>query len=178
MTRESYGQAYQDGLNHTIRFLLSRGIARDTAMDVAQGAWSRGWERLHQLRDDRMVVTWVNTIALNRYRQTIRYEKRNQALVEPIYAKSGLNWAAIDLSRILAGCRDQDRALLEAQLRGITAKEIAEARGCSQTAVRIRLLRARRAARNVAETFAHQARRHAERSSKHLMNALALSQAA
>jgi DNA-directed RNA polymerase specialized sigma24 family protein len=41
--------------------------------------------------------------------------------------------------------------LLEAQVGGSTAKEIAQANGLSQTAIRIRMFRARRAARKAAE---------------------------
>jgi RNA polymerase sigma factor (sigma-70 family) len=125
------------------------------AADLAQAAWLQGWERLAQLRDERMIVTWVNTIALNFYRRRLRSERLYEALKEPIYSNSVLNWAAIDLSRILESCRPPDRVLLEAQLSGRTAKEIAEEKGVSQTAIRIRLLRARRAARRVAEAFSH-----------------------
>jgi RNA polymerase sigma factor (sigma-70 family) len=151
MTREGYGQAYQEGLNRTVRFLLSRGAKQDSAADIAQSAWLHGWERLSQLRDERRIVTWVNTIALNQYRRAIQREHLHQPLGEVVYGESSLNWAAIDLSRILRFCRPQDRMLLEAQLGGRTAQEIARERGVSQTAIRIRLLRARRAARKAAE---------------------------
>jgi RNA polymerase sigma factor (sigma-70 family) len=153
MNKESYEQAYQDGLHHTLRFLLSRGVARDGAEDIAQAAWLRGWERMDQLRNDEMIFTWVNTIALNLYRRAIRQERRCQGLQDPIYSKGTMNWAAIDLSRILRFCRVPDRLLLEAQMGGSTAKEIAKEQGVSQTAIRIRLLRARRAARKAAEAL-------------------------
>lgn len=152
MTREAYAQAYQEGLPLTLRFLLSRGVTRDTAEEISQAAWMRGWERLGQLRSDDLISTWVNTIALNLYRRAIRQERRLQSLHDPLYAKSTMNWAAIELRRILRFCRRPDRLLLEAQMGGQTAEEIARAQGVSQTAIRIRLLRARRAARRAAET--------------------------
>jgi len=74
MTRDRYGLAYQRGFDLTVRFLLSRGAQREYATEVAQSAWVRGWERLHQLRDEATVVTWVNTIALNAYRRVMRRE--------------------------------------------------------------------------------------------------------
>ena len=151
MTSADYAQAYQDGVKLTFRFLLSRGVAPDPAEEISQAAWFRGWERLGQLRNDEMISTWVNTIALNLYRRAIRTERRLQGLQDPLYAKNTMNWAAIDLSRILGFCRLPDRELLEAQMRGNTAQEIARQRGVSQTAIRIRLLRARRAARKAAE---------------------------
>jgi DNA-directed RNA polymerase specialized sigma24 family protein len=72
LTRERYGEAYQKGFDLTVRFLLSRGAWRDNASEVAQAAWARGWEHLIQLRNERLVLTWVNTIALNLYRSVLR----------------------------------------------------------------------------------------------------------
>jgi len=151
MTREQFGKAYQDGHEHTVRFLLSRGVNRDTALDVAQAAWLRGWERLSQLRDESVLVTWVNTIALNQFRKTFRYDQRHEALQDMPHPLPALNWAALDLDRILSRCRPRDRALLEAQLRGVTAKELCERSGSSSIAMRLRLYRARHAARMIAQ---------------------------
>jgi len=151
MTREAYERAYSEGRHYTLRFLLSRGAGQDSAEDIAQTAWLRGWERLSHLRNDELVLVWVNTIALNLYRRSIRQERRFQNLQDPIYTPGSMNLAALDLARILGFCRTPDRLLLEAQIGGSSAKEIAKAQGLSQTAVRIRLFRARRAARRAAE---------------------------
>lgn len=153
MTREAYERAYSEGRLYTLRFLLSRGVAHDSAEDIAQNAWLRGWERLSQLRNDELVLAWVNTIALNFYRRSIRQERRFQNLQDPIYSPGSMNLAAIDLTRILGFCQTRDRLLLEAQIGGSTAKEIAKAQGLTQTAIRIRLFRARRAARKAAEAL-------------------------
>jgi RNA polymerase sigma factor (sigma-70 family) len=150
MTREGYGQAYQRGYDLTVRFLISRGVPRDKARDIAQAAWVKGWERLNQLRNENMVTTWVNAIALNVHRSVLRSEKTYQSLPE-VYTGSEVNLAAIDLNRILKFCPPRDRALLELQMQGDTAEEIARKQGVTETAIRIRLLRARRAARNRAE---------------------------
>jgi DNA-directed RNA polymerase specialized sigma24 family protein len=150
MTREEYGQAYQKGFDLTIRFLISRGVPRDLARDVAQAAWVKGWERLSQLRNESMVITWVNAIAMNVHRSVLRSEKSFQSLPE-FYTRVELNLAAIDVKRILKYCAPRDRALLELQMQGDTAEEIARKQGVTETAIRIRLLRARRAARTRAE---------------------------
>jgi DNA-directed RNA polymerase specialized sigma24 family protein len=149
MTREQYGLAYEEGHEHTVRFLLSRGVNRETARDVAQSAWLRGWERLDQLRDERILITWVNAIALNQFRKALRRDRRHQALQDSPHWKPFMNWAALDLMRILSRCRTGDRALLKAQLEGVTAKELSEQTGASATAMRIRFLRARSAARAI-----------------------------
>lgn len=158
MTREAYGELYQAGMNRTVRFLLSRGVAHELAADIAQSAWLRGWERLAQLRDQRTIVTWINTIALNLYRRAIRTECLWQELGEPAHGRTTLNLAAIDVARVLHLCRPPDRALLTAQMVGVTAKELAEKQGVTETAIRIRFLRARRSARKALENVRKRAR--------------------
>ncbi len=152
MTREEYGDIYTTGRERTIRFLLSRGAAPGLAPDIAQSAWLRGWERLSQLRDPLMIVTWINSIALNQYRRVIRSERLHQELQQSAHGKTSLDLAAIDVARILGVCRPPDRFLLEAQMKGVTAKEMARDQGLTETAVRIRFLRARRSARKALET--------------------------
>jgi DNA-directed RNA polymerase specialized sigma24 family protein len=152
MTRETYGEVYQEGKERTIRFLLSRGVTRTLAPDIAQSAWLRGWERLSQLRDERMLVTWVNTIALNQYRRAIRTERLQKSIQDAGYPRTSLNLAAIDVAKVLHMCRGPERALLEAQMHGVTAKEMAREQGVSETAVRIRFFRARRSARLALQT--------------------------
>jgi DNA-directed RNA polymerase specialized sigma24 family protein len=155
MTRDGYGLAYQKGFDLTVRFLLSRGAQREYAMEIAQGAWVRGWERLHQLRDETTVVTWVNTIALNSYRRVMRRDAPAQELPE-IVSPHGIDMAAIDVNRILSSCRPSERALFEQQMYGATTEEIARTQGVTETAIRIRLLRARRATRTRLERRAIQ----------------------
>ena len=69
-----------------------------------------------------------------------------------MHGKIHLDLAAIDVARILRVCRPPDRLLLEAQMQGVTAKEVAREQGLTETAVRIRFLRARRSARQALET--------------------------
>ena len=125
------------------------------ARDIAQAAWAKGWERLSQLRNESMVITWVNAIAMHVHRSVLRSEPAYQALPE-LYTRAEINLASIDLARILKFCCPRDRALLELQMQGETAEEIARKQGVTETAIRIRLLRARRAARSRVERKAVQ----------------------
>ena len=150
MTRSDYGHAYKAGFNLTMRLLVSKGVPHDLAEETAQAAWTRGWERLNQLRDDELVTTWVNTIALNMYRRTAQVDSRNQPLLDR-RGGSDVNVAAIDLDRLLNFCCESDRKLLMHQLHGLTTSEIASEVGATETAVRIRLMRARRSARALTE---------------------------
>jgi DNA-directed RNA polymerase specialized sigma24 family protein len=151
MTKEGYGQAYQHGFDLTLRFLRSRGVPSERASEVTQAAWAKGWERLAQLQNESMVVTWVNTIALNVYRRVLRSEPVWQGLPD-LRTRPAVNLAAIDMARILKVCNPGDRVLLEQQMKGLTPREIARMRGVPESAIRIRLLRARRAARQRIES--------------------------
>jgi RNA polymerase sigma-70 factor (ECF subfamily) len=145
MTREEYGSAYKKGYSLTVRFLVSRGLSYDSAQETAQAAWVKGWERLGQLRDANMVLTWMNSIALNIHRSHMRREPFHQTLPE-LSTPAKVNLAAIDVGRILKTCKKNDRLVLERHyIDGYKVKEIASAHGWTETAVRIRLLRARRA---------------------------------
>ena len=150
MTREDFAAAYETGYHRTMRFLRARGISREHARDVSQTAWAKGWERLDQLQNERMVLTWVNTIALNVHRRLLRSEPSWQDLPE-IGTKPGVNLAAIDLARILRICGPGDRTFLNYQLNGLSPSEIARLRGVPESAIRVRMLRARRAARRRVE---------------------------
>src|SRR5260370_20039971 len=111
MTREEYGAAYQKGYKLTVRFLVSRGLPYDSAQETAQAAWTKGWERLGQLRNANMVLTWMNSIALNIHRSCIRREPLLQILPE-LPAPPKINLAAIDVQRILKSCKTKDRVVL------------------------------------------------------------------
>jgi len=144
MTVEAYGQAYQRGFDRTIRLLLSRGARNDCAREAAQAAWVKGWERINQLRNESVVTTWVNTIALNCYRGALRSENQLLPLMD-LPAAADINLGSLDLQRVLAWSRPNDRLLFEDYLEGYPIEEIARKHGISYTAARIRLLRARRA---------------------------------
>jgi DNA-directed RNA polymerase specialized sigma24 family protein len=64
-----------------------------------------------------------------------------------LYSRMRIDMAAIDVARILRFCRPRERQLLELQMQGATTEEIARDSGVTETAIRIRLMRARRAAR-------------------------------
>ncbi|MEO7143198.1 MAG: sigma factor-like helix-turn-helix DNA-binding protein [Bryobacteraceae bacterium] len=146
MTRDEYGNAYQKGFPITVRFLVSRGLSYDTALETAQAAWAKGWERITQLRDSNMVLTWMNSIALNLHRSFLRREPPYVTLPEVATAPR-VNLAAIDVRRILRAVKPTERLVLQRHyLDECKVQEIASEHGWTDTAVRIRLLRARRAA--------------------------------
>jgi RNA polymerase sigma factor (sigma-70 family) len=146
MTTEEYGSAYKKGFILTTRLLVTRGMSWDGAQETAQAAWVRGWEKRGQLRDSKTVVRWINTIALNIFRTNLRHEPFLEELPE-LAAPPEKHLAAIDVQLILRTCKKTDRIILQSYyLEDHRTEEIARAQGSSETAVRIRLLRARRRA--------------------------------
>lgn len=148
MTRDEYGQVYQLGFSRTVGLLCSRGASPDRAEDIAQAAWLQGWRRLHQLRSTDRIGSWIGAIALNYQRSWGRREGRFREL-------SGLELSravqsdtcVLDIERILQACPPGDRKIFELQLEGFSAQEIAGLQGSSAGAIRLRLFRARQAAR-------------------------------
>lgn len=157
MTQAAYGEAYQKGFGKTVRVLRSRGASVHHAEDVAQTAWLQGWQKLDQLRDEGMITSWINAIALNYYRRGMRYEARYHALTE-LCGHVGVDLAPLDAAKMLNFCSSADRTLFELQLGGLTTTEIARKHGVSATAIRSRFLRARRAVRARIENHASELR--------------------
>ncbi len=147
MTRQEYGRAYESGCGRTVRFLLSRGLPAGEAAEAAQAAWVRGWERRQQVRDSGNTLSWVNAIALNMYRTDQRHA-RKQAEFQDRAVPPASRLAAVDVERILSDCSPAERELLSKHyLEGWEIRELAQQDGCADSTVRVRLLRARRSAR-------------------------------
>ncbi len=147
MTRDEFGAAYQRHFRQTVLFLIANGLSRDAAQETAQAAWARGWEQLSQLRDEGTLVIWLNRVALNLHRSLLRREPEYEELARNILGPD-LNLAAIDAQTILDRCKVPDRRMLrDYYLRGLQLSEIAERYGWRETTARVRLFRARQAAR-------------------------------
>lgn len=65
MTSEEFGQSYASGYMKTVRWLVKLGLKVDHAEELAQQSWTRGYEKLDQIKDPSMIVAWVNSIAIN-----------------------------------------------------------------------------------------------------------------
>lgn len=147
MTREEYGEAYKKGFDGTVRFLKAHRANFDTAREVAQIAWTRGWEKIDQLRDPRRVAEWVNKIAIREYISLLRRKRPVQLSEierEPALSAAGLAPATIDVRRAMGDCKPRPRQLLEARYwMGWSTRELAKGMGTSEDAVRNALSRAR-----------------------------------
>ncbi len=149
MKRDDFAGAFESGFGATRRFLLAIGAHMEEAEEIAQAAWARGWEHREQLRDPGLIGFWVNSIARNLLRA--RYRRPSMASLEDLHPSYTMNMvASIDLRRLLDGCPQRDRDLVEQSLEGYSAEEIARTTGITSTGIRVRLLRIRQSLRQQA----------------------------
>src|SRR5579885_862869 len=130
MERNDYAEAFETGYSATRSFLLAHGAPLDDAEEIAQAAWVRGWECRDQLRDPGMVGFWVNSIARNLYRA--RFRGPMATPIDNVNASYSMDLESLELRR-----------LLERNLEGYSAEEIAREAGITSTGIRVRLLRIR-----------------------------------
>jgi len=112
------------------------------AEDAAQAAWIQAWRKLHQLRDDGKLRSWLVAVAANEARQIARKRRRfpSQAASDGFAAEADPRLA--DLAAALARLTPDDRRLIGLRyVAGLTSDEIGEAVGISGGAVRHRLMR-------------------------------------
>ncbi|MCW5965523.1 MAG: RNA polymerase sigma factor [Bryobacterales bacterium] len=144
LSEAEFAQAFQTHFRKTLRFLRSRGASEDLAEEVAQEAWARGWERLHQLRNPEVVDVWVNSIAKHLWRNRVVRDQRNRELSDNMAVDhspdGGILW-----QQITQACGVEEQKLLNLHyVRGYTSNEIAERVGSTALAIRLRLMRTRR----------------------------------
>ncbi len=141
---EQFSKAYLSGFNATKRFLVARGVYGDTAEEIAQAAWAKGWEYRFQLQQPELIGVWVNSIAKNMLLNQIRTNSRFSELTESpaFFPKPS---TMLDAERVLSKCPSRDAKLLsEYYLMGYTTDEIAHNTGACPATIRVRLLRLRR----------------------------------
>jgi DNA-directed RNA polymerase specialized sigma24 family protein len=147
MDREEYGAAYRTGYGATRRFLLANGAPIEDAEEIAQAAWVRGWEYRKQLREPGMLGFWVNSIARNLHRA--RFRAPLNVPLDGLNPSYSMDLDLIELARLLDRCTRRDRSLLQRNLEGYSAEEIARDAGITSTGIRVRLLRIRQSLRDL-----------------------------
>lgn len=157
MNREKFfGESYVTGFRRTEAALRRRGANPDVAQELAQAAWARAWQYLPQLRDDRRILQFVNTIAIRLFLDDEVARSRRLTELTPAVADvrippaADLRW--IDLRNALRKCSTRHRTLLERaylQHENSSTAEVAGALGITEGALLQRLSRARLALREV-----------------------------
>jgi RNA polymerase sigma factor (sigma-70 family) len=141
LSADQFTKAYILGWPLTARFLRYRGASEDTAQEISQAAWVKGWECLGQLREPEMVVSWVNSIAKNLWTDSMRDRQKYQRVSEESRLVSP-SIAILELKRILGACSTTDRYLLTgAYIEGRSTEELAKSLSITPVALRVRLSR-------------------------------------
>jgi DNA-directed RNA polymerase specialized sigma24 family protein len=123
--REAFADAYRKHFHSTMRFLISRGVCVDLAEEFAQAAWAKGWELLPQLRDPSMTLAWVNSIAGDLHRQSLREAPLTEELNIDSAALPCVDISAILVRHPLRQRPSSDRALWQAyRLGGVGFKQL------------------------------------------------------
>jgi len=139
--------------------MMKGGADPEAAQEIAQEAMIMVWRKAASFdRGRASAATWINTIALNFYRSFLGRETLTQMLPD-LPGRDRIDISAIDVDRLLRRCRPADRTLLQQHMEGVTMEEIARENGVTETAIRIRMMRARRAARGHLEKKAYRFRR-------------------
>lgn len=136
--------------HHVSMAKVAYAICGDTevARDAVQVAWAIAWRRLPSLRDHGQVRAWLIAIAANEARQAVRRGRRH--VVMDISASLDAapdsdpadRIGLVDLARVLAGLKPDDRSLLAMRfVAGLDSTEIAAQLHLSPSGVRSRLAR-------------------------------------
>ena len=143
LDESNFATAYNKGFTVTLRSVRFLGASAETAEEVAQAAWARGWQCRKQLQCPELVGAWVNAIARNLYRSVIRLEKRFLQLEDFAAPSKLLN--TLDAGTIIENCSELDsRMLTMYYIEGYSTGEIAVKEKLCPTSVRVRLMRIRR----------------------------------
>lgn len=151
LTKTEYASAYASGYNRTIRFLVSHGIPEADAEDAAQAAWAKGWERRTALRTPEKLLFWINSIALNMFRNRYRRESRVDQLLpaREIGIPAERIASRIDLEKGLRRCSRSERLMLQQlYLAGFSSRELGRQWNLKASAVRVRIHRTKQKLRD------------------------------
>jgi RNA polymerase sigma-70 factor (ECF subfamily) len=142
-----------------LRFLTGLVGDRDLAQELCQDTFLAAYQALPRMSGEVRLSAWLHTIALNRARSHFRKWKLRKTLPikddllqsrEPDLQDATAMQELVQ--RILAQIPKQySEALLLQITAGLSCREIGRAVGCSESAIKVRLMRAREAFKKVYE---------------------------
>src|ERR1700680_334546 len=153
VSAEDFATVYTRAFPLTRKFLQSRGVQPDTASDLAQAAWARGWECRGQLRNHSALHTWVNTIAWNLFRNVT---SKNLHTIAPTSLDSASYDAPVKrkllAQELLRHLHPDDRQLVHACFfLGSSDSDLARRFRTTRGAIRVRVHRTKQRLRTVVE---------------------------
>lgn len=144
---ETLFRAHYDAI---VRYVVRR-LGRSAASDVVSETFLIAWRRLDDVPEN--ALPWLYTTARNLVANEIRRQQRDRALDRRLSAQPGAR--ATDLGELVAErlavtaalqhLSERDREVLRlVHWEGLNVADAAKVMGCSQSALKVRLHRARR----------------------------------
>ncbi len=148
MSREEFGLEYEKNFRLVLSFV--RRNAKNSLIDpeeITHDAWTRGWEKIADLKKKESLVPWIISIAMNSKKYMARRAWNRYRspldLADNIVTNHTEDHAIalIDSKKVL---RLAPRDLIELhELLGFNASEIAEFKGMNENTVKVHLFRQR-----------------------------------
>lgn len=153
ISSEEFAEHYTRHFGHVVGTIRRRTLTLDEAQDIAQEAWTRGWEKRAQYNGTAQLHTWITKIALNelfdRRRRLARYSFCGTDSLFLLTEEPHIE-QALDTELLLQRCKPKTAQLLTARyVFGHSTEEMAHARNRSNQTIKINLMNARREARAV-----------------------------
>ncbi len=150
--QRAFRSLYEMNVDRIYRLAYRMAGEEELAMDFAQEAFVRAWNRLDQFRGDAAFSTWLHSItvsvALNGLRKVDRHRKRERSLEDaaPVAASNPVAEPGVRerIEEAVEGLPEIYRTVfLMHDLEGFSHGEIAEALGVAEGTSKARLSRAR-----------------------------------
>lgn len=148
---ERFRRIYEMGRARVIAYALRRTSNAEDAADVVSETFAIAWRRLDAVPDGEHTIPWLYAVARRVIANGIRRASHQSAVVGQLAHELTLPnpRADVDADRLaalnaLGHLSEEDREILMlVAWEGLTSKQLGWALGCSATAARIRLHRAR-----------------------------------
>lgn len=163
---QAFEELFDKHRNLVYRFAYQMAPRRDDAEDIVQEVFVRAYQNLHRYRDEAKFTTWLLRIATNYGTDRARMHTRRQNL-EQQEAAGALTWMTVGsevdpvknleqderkvmLRNAIAALPEHHRnAIVFRDIQELEYEEIADFFGCSVGGAKLRVLRARRALRDM-----------------------------
>lgn len=149
---DRFSALYRDALPKIVAYALRRTSSPEDAADVVADTFEIAWRRLDDVPPEPAAILWLYVTARNVLSNQRRKVRRRDETVARLAAEltgltahaAGLDEERLVMASSVRALREEDReVLMLAGWEGLSASEIGRVIGCSATAARIRLHRAR-----------------------------------
>ncbi|MHB1583347.1 MAG: RNA polymerase sigma factor [Acidimicrobiales bacterium] len=154
---------YQSTSGRIAAYALRRAASRDEAADVVAETFTVAWRRLDDVPEGEAALLWLYVTARQVLANRWRSRRRHQVLVARLADQLAAGQRAVappnEEAMVALACLrslpdDQREVLLLTAWEGLSGVELGRVLGCSPTAARIRLHRARTGLRKEMARFA------------------------